>query len=160
MDMLVKGAAESSFTEVRPASADELPSLLSAVSGTRMGLGVNLVGPVRQTGFVEAVIRSAATEALSVVVFVAPPAPEGNPDAPGRELLSRTEEYEGTVAAILAVAGRMPASSGLLYLRTPAVIPVALGRYLYGTNWIPMRHHRSDDGRDDLYERFPDPSPA
>jgi hypothetical protein len=58
-------------------------------------------------------------------VFVAPAAPAGDVGAPG-----------------------------LLFFKTPAVVPVAVGRYLYGNGWIPMRHDPSPPGS---YEPFSDP---
>ncbi|SRR5216683_761737 len=162
LDMLVRPASASApqVAEARLTSPGDLRDLLAGVSGTCMGLAVNLNGPVDESGFVGPVLRSASKEGASAVVFLAPPAPAGIPDAPGRELAPSAQEYEGTVAAIVAVAKRMPASCGLLYLKTPAVIPVALGRYLYGGTWIPMRHHRDDTSRAVAYEPFADPSPS
>jgi hypothetical protein len=48
----------------------------------------------------------------------------------------------------------MPASPALLYFKTPAVIPVALGHFLRASNWIPMRHRKTSPV---TYERFTDP---
>ena len=52
-------------------------------------------------------------------------------------------------------ADQMPASPGLLYFKTPAVISVALGHFLRAGSWIPMRHCKTSPV---TYERFTDPS--
>jgi hypothetical protein len=153
LDMTVHRRAAAGFEPAQPASLAELPGLLADLRGTCLGLAVNLNGPIGESGVVEQVLRSAAREDASAVVFVALPAPPGDPDAPGRQLAASRTEYESVAAAIVATAKRMPASPGLLYLKTPVVMSVAVGRYLYGSNWIPMRHRPSEGS----YSRFAEP---
>jgi len=156
LDMTVQFAAPAGFTEPKPVSLSDLPMLLQDHAGQCMGLAVNLNGPISETGFTQPVLAAAHREGASAVAFLALPAPTGDPDAPGRQLAPSLLEYESTIATVAAVAKRMPAKPGLLFLKTPAVIPVALGRYLYGSDWIPMRHLTAPPGR---YERFRDPGP-
>ncbi|HUY49771.1 MAG TPA: hypothetical protein VMV92_29320 [Streptosporangiaceae bacterium] len=157
LDRAVYHRTETGFSEAPPSTSADLPRLLSEHTDTCLGLAINLNGPIDEAGFTGPVLASAAQEGATVVMFLALPAPADDPDAPGRQLASSREEYESTVAAILAAARHMRAAPGLVYLKTPAVIPVALGRYLYGKDWIPMRHHR-DDPRPVKYDRFSDTS--
>ncbi|HUY48720.1 MAG TPA: hypothetical protein VMV92_23885 [Streptosporangiaceae bacterium] len=158
LDRAVYRLTETGFSEAQPTAWADLPRLLSEHTDTCMGLAINLNGPVDEAGFVGPVLASATQEGATVAVFLALPAPADDLDAPGRQLASSREEYESTVAAILAAARHMRAAPGLVYLKTPAVIPVALGRYLYGKDWIPMRHHRDDPRHPVKYDRFADTS--
>ncbi|MBO3752847.1 hypothetical protein J5X84_42935 [Streptosporangiaceae bacterium NEAU-GS5] len=99
-----------------------------------IALGINTNGPVDQAGFRGPVVDSARREGAEVIVLAALPSESGH------WLKATTAEYESTVAAIAEVAGLLGADPGLLYMKTPAVIPVALGRMLYRANWIPMQY--------------------
>jgi len=154
LDIVIHQATGQTFGDGKPVTAPQLRQLLAGLSGQCMGLAINLNGPVDEATLVDPARRSALTEGAATLVVVALPPPPGQPDAPRRELAPARQEYESTVAAILAVADSMPASSGLLYLKTPAVIPVALGHFLRAGNWIPMQHLR-DSG---TYQRFTDPT--
>ncbi|RAY16854.1 hypothetical protein DPM19_01420 [Actinomadura craniellae] len=111
-------------------------------------LAVNLNAPVDDASFIGPVLASARTENATAVVVAALP---GRSGAPTRALGPSTKEYESTVAAIIAVARKLPAAPGLLYLKGPAVISVALGRYLHDTGWLPMRYTPGTPG---TYTRY------
>lgn len=157
VDIMLHTATDGTFAPGRHVTIQELREQLALVSGHCMCLAINLNGPVGEAGLIEPVQRSAMSEGATALVAVALPPPPGQPDAPRRELAPSLSEYESTVAAILAVADQMPASPGLLYFKTPAVISVALGHFLRAGNWIPMRHIRTSDGTA-TYEQFTDPS--
>jgi hypothetical protein len=154
LDVAVHLAAGPTFAEGTLITVPELRRALAGLSGQCMGLAINLNGPVDEAGLVDPARRSALAEGASALVVVALPPPAGQPDAPRRELAPTWQDHESTVAAILSVTDAMPASPGLLYFKTPAVISVALGHFLRAGNWIPMRHLR-DSGS---YERFVDPT--
>jgi hypothetical protein len=157
LDVVVYTAAEGAFGPGQHVTIDKLGPQLASLAGGCMCLAINVNGPVGEAGLIEPTQRSALTEGANVLVAVAPPAPPGQRDASRRELAPTLAEFESTVAAILAVADQMPASPGLLYFKTPAVISVALGHFLRAGTWIPMRHIRTSDGTA-TYERFTDPS--
>lgn len=145
LDRAVHLADGTGFRQAPPDEAADLAGLLAAHAGTCLALAVNLIGPVTQAGFVGPVLASAAAEGARAVVFVAPFEPVRHLDS---------DDFAPAVAAILTAASELRAAPGLLYLRTPAAIPVALGRYLYAAGWIPMRHNRGSTGPV-RYERFP-----
>ncbi|MFF4128274.1 hypothetical protein ACFYYP_32520 [Microbispora rosea] len=140
LDLLLLRSTDN-FTTPQPVTPTELPTLLTA--GTCTALAVNLNGPVNQTGFLEPVLNSARNEGASTVVIAA------LPDGTGFWLNPNTSEYGSTVSALMAIATSLPTAPGLLYLKTPAVIAVALGRLLHATSWIPMRYDGSGS-----YDRF------
>lgn len=154
LDIAVHAAAGSTLASERPVTIPQLRQLLSGAAGRCISLAINLNGPVNEASFVGPVQRSAQAEGASAIVVIALPASAGQPTAPRRELAPSRQEYESTVAAILAAADAIPASPGLLYFKTPAAIPVALGHFLRAGNWIPMRHIRQSG----TYERVTDPS--
>jgi hypothetical protein len=155
LDMVIYTAADGAFTPGQHVSVAELRAKLAPLAGQCMCLAINLNGPVDEAGLIEPVQRSALAEGAAAVVVTALPAPPGQPGASRRELAPTRAQYESAVAAILAVADQMPASPGLLYFKTPAVISVALGHFLRAGNWIPMRHYRTDPA---TYDRFTDSS--
>jgi hypothetical protein len=154
LDIAVHPAADTTLPGSDSVSVPELRELLGKTSGQCLALAINLNGPADEAGFVDPVVRSAQAEGAAAVVVVALPASAQQPSAPRRELAPSRQEYESAVAAILAAADTMPASPGLLYFKTPASIPVALGHFLRAGNWIPMRHIRKSG----TYERVADPS--
>lgn len=143
------------FTAGERVTIQQLRDRLAPLAGQSMCLAINLNGPAGEAGFVEPVQRSALTEGATALVVVALPAPSGQPNASRRELAPSLSEYESAVAAILAATDQMPASPGLIYFKTPAVISVALGHFLRAGNWIPMRHLQTTPA---AYERYTDPS--
>jgi hypothetical protein len=153
--MILYTRTKEGFAADRHITLPALRDRLDPLAGQSMCLAINLNGAVDEAGVVEPVQRSALAEDAAAIVVVALPAPPGQPSIPRRELAPSLQDYESTVAAILAVADQMPASPGLLYLKTPAVIPVALGHFLRAGNWIPMRHCKTTPA---TYERFTDPS--
>lgn len=133
----------------------ELSTALAGVAGTPICLAINLNSPVDDAGIVNPVLASARGEGASAVVIAALPAPAGHPDSPTRAIGPTAEEYESTVSALVTVAKRIPAAPGLLYLKGPAAVSVALGRYLHDTHWIPMQYVKPDDPDDpSTYRRF------
>lgn len=155
VDMILYTRTKEGFAADRHITLPALRDRLDPLAGQSMCLAINLNGAVDEAGVVEPVQRSALAEDAAAIVVVALPAPPGQPSIPRRELAPSLQDYESTVAAILAVADQMPASPGLLYLKTPAVIPVALGHFLRAGNWISMRHCKTTPA---TYERFTDPS--
>jgi hypothetical protein len=155
MDITLYTRTGKTFTATPDIALPELQEQLAALAGQNMCLAINLNGPVGEAGFTGPVQRSALTEDATAVIVIALPPPPGQPDAPRRELAPTLEDFESTIAAILTVADHMPASTGLLYFKTPAVIPVALGHYLRAGNWIPMRHCKTTPA---TYQRFPEPT--
>ncbi|MCW2914729.1 MAG: hypothetical protein JWN52_2797 [Actinomycetia bacterium] len=141
------------FTGPVPIIPAEAGGAVSDLSGTPMSLAVTLNSAVDDAGFTVPVLASALGEGAMAVVFAALPAPAGAPDSPTRELGPTTEEWESTVSALVAVAKRLPAAPGLLYLKVPAAIPVALGRFLHDGGWTPMRF----DPASRSYSRFEAP---
>ncbi|GAB3275241.1 hypothetical protein GCM10027589_00220 [Actinocorallia lasiicapitis] len=120
-----------------PVTLTDLPTKLTP--GTPMALAVNLSGPTGQASFTQQVLASARRESVTATVIATLPAAGIEPT---------TSAFESTVAAILATAAAMPAAPGLLYLRGPVVISVAVGRYLHATGWTPMRHNRTTSDYD------------
>lgn len=155
IDLVVYTAAGGAFTPGQHVTIPELRERLLPLAGQCMCLAINLNGAVDEAGLVEPMKRSALAESAAAAVVIALPAPPAQPDASRRELVPTLRDYESTVAAILAVADQMPASPGLLYFKTPAVISVALGHFLRASNWIPMRHRKTNPV---TYDRFTDPS--
>jgi hypothetical protein len=155
IDTVLYTAADGAFTGGQHVTLPELQEQLAPLAGQCMALAINLNGPVGEAGLIEPVQRSALAEDVAALVIVALPAPPSQPSIPRREIAPSLQAYESTVAAILAVADQMPASPGLLYFKTPAVIPVALGHFLRAGDWIPMRHCRTNPV---TYQRFTDPS--
>ena len=154
LDIVAYTATAKTFSSGETVSLPELRDLLAGLAGRCMALSINLNGPVDEAGLIDPVRRSALTEGATVLVALGLPASAHPPGAPRRELAPGRQEYESTLAAILAVADQMPASPGLIYFKTPAVISVALGHFLRAANWIPMRHMRASG----TYERAIDPS--
>ena len=155
MDITLYTRTGETFTATPDIALPALREQLAALAGQNMCLAINLNGPVGEAGFTGPVQRSALTEDATAVIVIALPPPPGQPDASRRELAPTLEDFESTIAAILTVADQVPASTGLLYFKTPAVIPVALGHYLRAGNWIPMRHCKTTPV---TYQRFPEPS--
>jgi hypothetical protein len=154
LDIAVFMPADGMFGDGRPVTIPQLQEFLTRVAGQCLGLAINLNGPVDEASFVDPVQRSALAEGASALVVSAIPASAAQPTAPRRELAPSRQEYESTVAAILAVADQMPAAPGLIYFKTPVAISVALGHFLRAGNWTPMRHIRASG----TYERVTDPS--
>jgi hypothetical protein len=154
LGVAVYTAADGTFRADGTVTLTQLRETLAGAVGTCIGLAVNLNGPLGEASFVHPVQRSALDEGASALVVVALPAPPAQPDSPRRELAPSRQEYESTVAAILAVADSIAATPGLLYFKTPAAISVALGHFLRAGNWIPMRHIKATG----MYERITDPS--
>lgn len=155
VDTVLYTVADGAFTVGQHVTLPELREQLAPLAGQCMALAINLNGPVDEAGLVEPVQRSALAEDAAAVVVIALAAPPGQPSAPRRELTPSLQDYESTIAAILAVADQMPASPGLLYFKTPAAIPVALGHFLRAGNWIPMRHCKKTPV---TYQRFTEPA--
>lgn len=120
-----------------------------------MALAVNVVSPIDDQSFIGSVCASAEEEGASHLIFLGRQPPAGSLGPP-EPLRSTQEDYEATVAAIVGVANQMNANPGLLYLKTPACIPPALGHYLRAKPWIPMRHIKETG----TYERFAPPPAA
>ncbi|MEO5878292.1 MAG: hypothetical protein ABIS86_11310, partial [Streptosporangiaceae bacterium] len=143
-------SAEPRPLELRLATdADFAPITLQDLTGrfttgTCLALAVNVVSPAGNATFAAQILQSARAEGAAAVVVAELPAGSTHP------MPTTTHEFESTVAAIAAVAAAMPAAPGLLYLRAPVIIAVALGRYLHNAGWIPMRHDRATS----TYERF------
>jgi hypothetical protein len=136
------------FGPPKRVAVDEIQAALKDRSGTAMGLAMNLNGPVDDANLLSLLEKSAHAEGLSALIVVAPPRPE---PGLGIQIPENREAFESCVSTIVGVAQSMPTSTGVLYFKTPACIAVALGHFLRGKGWTPMRHVR--DGEPE-YERF------
>lgn len=154
IDIVVHLVTDGTFEDGRLVALPQLREFLAGRAGQCMGLAINLNGPVDEASLIGPARQSALAEGASALVAIALPAPVDQPKAPRRELASSRQAYESTISAVLAVADSMPASPGLLYLKTPAAVAVALGHFLRAANWTPMRHLRATG----TYERVVDPT--
>ena len=154
IDIAVHLVTDGVFQDAQSVTALQLRELLASRPGQCMGLAINLNGPVDEASLVKPARQSALAEGATALIVAALPAPLDRPEAPRRELAPTRQAYESAISAVLAVADAMPASPGLLYLKTPASIAVALGHFLRAGIWTPMRLLRSTG----TYDRFPEPT--
>jgi hypothetical protein len=134
MDIDLYLANGSNFDPARHVAPDEVAALLANRSGT-MALAVSLNGPVDDAGLLTPVKASALGEGVSVLVVMALP----RSTTGGGAVPETRQGFESAVTAIIEVIQQIPAATGLLYLKTPVTIAVALGHYLRAATWTPMR---------------------
>lgn len=134
-------AENGKFATGKQMAAAELRTYLADAGRTgTIALAANLVDPGENEGFSGQVQDSALEQGATALVLV------GRPAAPER-LPESLAAFESHTAAIIGVARAIRAERGLLYLKTPAVVAVALGRALRDGVWVPMQYLKPPTSR-------------